>query len=97
MPPRARPQPFAPSAAAPSYLTSLIGRDRELAELAELIRGHRLVSLVGVGGSGKTRLAAALAILVEEIDEVRYISATDATTRWGTGHAAGVIQVRANY
>jgi hypothetical protein len=36
-------------------------------------------------------------ILIEEIDEIRYISAADATTRWGTGHAGGVIQVRANY
>lgn len=26
--------------------------------------------------------------------EIRYISATDATTRWGTGHANGVIQIR---
>lgn len=36
-------------------------------------------------------------IRVEEIDEIRFISAADATTRWGTGHAGGVIQVRANY
>jgi hypothetical protein len=36
-------------------------------------------------------------ILVEEIDEIHFISAVDATTRWGTGHAGGVIQVRANY
>lgn len=35
------------------------------------------------------------AILVREISEVRFISAADATTRWGTGHAGGVIQVRA--
>jgi hypothetical protein len=34
---------------------------------------------------------------IEEIDEIHYISAADATTRWGTGHAGGVIQVRANY
>lgn len=26
--------------------------------------------------------------------EIRFINATDATTRWGTGHSAGVIQVR---
>ncbi|CAN5786016.1 hypothetical protein BH23GEM10_BH23GEM10_07910 [soil metagenome] len=36
-------------------------------------------------------------IRLEEIDEIRYISSSDATTRWGTGHAGGVIQVRANY
>ena len=38
-------------------VTSLIGRERELAELMDAIRGHRLVTLTGVGGVGKTRLA----------------------------------------
>lgn len=27
------------------------------------------------------------------VREIRYLSATDATTRWGTGHSNGVIQV----
>jgi hypothetical protein len=27
------------------------------------------------------------------VREIRYISASDATTRWGTGHSSGVIQV----
>ena len=39
----------------------LIGRHRELAELSALLRAGRLVTLVGVGGTGKTRLALALA------------------------------------
>jgi hypothetical protein len=30
---------------------------------------------------------------VNRIREIRYISAQDATTRWGTGHASGVILV----
>lgn len=38
-----------------------------------------------------------MSIRVAEVDEIRFISAADATTRWGTGHAGGVIQVRANY
>jgi predicted ATPase len=38
----------------------LIGRDRELREVRELLREHRLVTLVGAGGSGKTRLALEL-------------------------------------
>ena len=44
--------------------TQLIGRDRERAELRTLIRRAdvRLLSLVGAGGSGKTRLALALAV-----------------------------------
>ena len=33
-------------------------------------------------------------ILVNDIQEIRYLSAADATTRWGTGHSSGVILVR---
>lgn len=38
----------------------LIGRERELAELARLLERHRLVSLLGPAGVGKTRLAEVL-------------------------------------
>ncbi|MGW4520581.1 ATP-binding protein [Amycolatopsis sp. NPDC004378] len=41
----------------PTRLTSFIGRDDELKLLAELLGGARLVTLVGPGGAGKTRLA----------------------------------------
>jgi predicted ATPase/DNA-binding NarL/FixJ family response regulator/DNA-binding XRE family transcriptional regulator len=41
----------------PLAQTSFIGRNRELAELARLIGEARLVSLIGPGGAGKTRLA----------------------------------------
>ncbi|HET8528823.1 MAG TPA: BTAD domain-containing putative transcriptional regulator [Gaiellaceae bacterium] len=41
----------------PAPTTSFVGRGRELAELADALRGHRLVTLTGIGGSGKTRLA----------------------------------------
>jgi hypothetical protein len=29
-----------------------------------------------------------------EVEEIRFISASDATTRWGTGHGGGVIEVK---
>ncbi|MEJ2206308.1 MAG: BTAD domain-containing putative transcriptional regulator, partial [Gemmatimonadota bacterium] len=45
----------------PSELTSFIGRERELAELRVLTAQHRLVTLTGPAGSGKTRLALELA------------------------------------
>ncbi len=45
----------------PRTLTRLVGRDTDLAELGALLRAHRLVTLVGPGGVGKTRLAVAAA------------------------------------
>src|ERR1700724_3129040 len=47
--------------ALPASMTSFIGRSRELDELRSLFReGKRLVTLVGIGGIGKTRLALEL-------------------------------------
>src|SRR6478672_6826165 len=37
--------------------TTFIGREAELIELAEALKAHKLVTLTGVGGVGKTRLA----------------------------------------
>ncbi|WP_203718691.1 ATP-binding protein [Asanoa siamensis] len=45
----------------PQPLTGFIGRAAERAELAAVVRGHRLVTAVGPGGVGKTRLAVAVA------------------------------------
>ncbi len=41
----------------PVALTPFVGRARELAELSTLLAGSRLLTLTGVGGAGKTRLA----------------------------------------
>ena len=41
--------------------TSFVGRQVEVKELCELVRAHRLVTLTGVGGVGKTRLAVQVA------------------------------------
>jgi len=45
----------------PVQATPLIGRERELAELMTLADSRRLITLTGTGGTGKTRLAMALA------------------------------------
>lgn len=41
----------------PRQLTSFVGRDEVVAEIAALIETHPLVTLVGTGGAGKTRCA----------------------------------------
>jgi predicted ATPase/DNA-binding CsgD family transcriptional regulator len=50
----------------PLQLTSFVGRGREIAEAGRLLDTNRLLTLTGPGGSGKTRLA--LAVASETID-----------------------------
>jgi predicted ATPase/DNA-binding CsgD family transcriptional regulator len=45
----------------PLQLTTFVGRGNELAELQRLLAGKRFVTLTGVGGAGKTRLALEVA------------------------------------
>jgi predicted ATPase/class 3 adenylate cyclase len=45
----------------PSQPTSFVGREREVAEICDLVRNSRLVTLTGPGGSGKTRLSLRVA------------------------------------
>src|SRR5262252_790307 len=56
----------------PHSTSELIGRDASLGEVVELVRAHRLVSLIGPGGIGKTRLGveAARQLLPEFADGV---------------------------
>jgi len=48
----------------PPALTSFVGRERELAEVVQLLTKTRLVTLTGAGGIGKTRLSLQVAALV---------------------------------
>jgi predicted ATPase/DNA-binding SARP family transcriptional activator len=41
-----------------AQVSSFVGRERELEDLSRLLREHRLVTLTGMGGAGKTRLAS---------------------------------------
>ncbi|HKE70399.1 MAG TPA: LuxR C-terminal-related transcriptional regulator [Nocardioidaceae bacterium] len=45
----------------PEHLTSFVGRTAERAALAEVVDEHRLITAVGPGGVGKTRLSVAVA------------------------------------
>ncbi|HZD22185.1 MAG TPA: BTAD domain-containing putative transcriptional regulator, partial [Acidimicrobiia bacterium] len=49
----------------PSLVSTFVGRGRELAEVADLVRRRRLVTIVGPPGVGKTRLAIELGRHVE--------------------------------
>jgi predicted ATPase len=62
-------------ASLPVQPTALIGRERELADVLDLVRSHRLVTLTGPGGSGKTRLAlqAAAELVGEFRDGVWFV------------------------
>ena len=53
----------------PAQLTSFVGREHEMAEVRKLIETHRLVTLTGSGGTGKTRLA--LQIAADLVDQFR--------------------------
>ena len=41
----------------PAELTSFIGRNKEISAVCQRVLNHRLVTLTGTGGTGKTRLA----------------------------------------
>src|SRR5829696_10573347 len=50
-------------------LTGLVGRGREISEVGRLLAEARLLTLTGPGGSGKTRLA--LAVATEVVEDYR--------------------------
>lgn len=66
--------------ALPLELTSFVGRRKEVSELKSLLSASRLVTLTGVGGVGKTRLAlrVASAVRKEFSDGVRLIELSEA-------------------
>ncbi len=47
----------------PTYLTRFVGREREIATVLSMLHPGRLVTVCGVGGAGKTRLAIEVAKL----------------------------------
>ena len=51
----------------PAQLTSFIGREKQISEVKQELSGHRLVTLTGSGGTGKTRLS--LQVATELLDQ----------------------------
>jgi predicted ATPase/class 3 adenylate cyclase len=77
----------------PSPLTSLVGRDTEADAVSALLAHHRLVTLLGEGGRGKTRLSllVARAELDRFIDGVWFVDL--ATLTPGADITARVVEV----
>ena len=58
----------------PAELTSFVGRREELTQLRTRLAAHRLVTLTGEGGSGKSRLAAQLCRQIDgELGDVWWV------------------------
>ena len=66
--------------ALPTYFTRFIGRERECAELADLLRSPGVVTVCGVGGAGKTRLAVQVARQLRADTDLRVCWVPLATT-----------------
>jgi predicted ATPase/DNA-binding CsgD family transcriptional regulator len=67
----------APRTNLPTPLTSFVGRTHELVEVAQSIMDHRLVTLTGVGGVGKTRIAIEAARRMLELDHSHSLTFPD--------------------
>ena len=63
--------PAAPGGNLPAVLTSFVGRSREIREVKGLLAAARLLTLVGPGGCGKTRLALRVAADLEDRGDLR--------------------------
>jgi predicted ATPase/transcriptional regulator with XRE-family HTH domain len=66
----------------PLQLTSFVGRETEVAQITEAVEKHRLVTLLGSGGIGKTRISLqiAAALLDRTSDGVWFVELAPLTT-----------------
>jgi predicted ATPase/DNA-binding CsgD family transcriptional regulator len=86
-------EPARPPAAVklPPSLTSFVGREAEQTALVDALGEHRLVTAVGPGGVGKTRLALAVAATVTDrfVDGVWYVDLVPVTDNAMVADAVG--------
>ncbi len=86
----------------PVERTPLVGRTDEVIEIAKTVLEHRLVSLLGIGGTGKTRLALAVAAEVADRFEggtwfVDLVPATDANSVAEAAASASGLRLTGSY
>jgi non-specific serine/threonine protein kinase len=82
-------------------LTTLIGRERDLEEVTALVADNRLVTLVGSGGVGKTRLAIEAAAAVapqfsDGVDLADLVGVPDPELLWAAVAQAVGVEERAD-
>jgi len=83
--------------ALPAELTSFVGRRRELAQTRRMLSSSRLLTLTGVGGVGKTRLAMRMAAEVRRTfpDGVWFVELADLQDPQLLGHTlANALELR---
>ena len=77
----------------PQHATSFVGRERELGEVAKVLERARLLTLVGVGGIGKTRLALQVAadVLDDHPDGVWFVELAAIADQSAVTHAVAKV------
>ena len=78
----------------PTERSTLVGRKVEIEQIGECVAEHRLVTLLGIGGTGKTRLATAVAAELADqfADGVWFVNLVPAS---GVGEVAEAIATAA--
>jgi predicted ATPase/DNA-binding XRE family transcriptional regulator len=79
----------------PPRLTTFVGRDDEVADISTLLRKHRLVTVTGSGGVGKTRTVIEVAARQPGEDGVCFVDLTSVRDeRLLLGRIAGLLDLR---
>lgn len=72
----------------PAALTSFLGRQEEMQRLGAMLHAHRLITLVGPGGAGKTRLAVETAVRANDAGPVWLVELAPVTDAGDIAQAA---------